>query len=275
LPHPPTICATHWDDPAISEFEVPLPWIVKPVDNSGSRGVVRVAVREDLPAAISYALTYSGSGSVCIQKELNGTEFGAQAVVHDGNLQSLFLHNDLLEYFVPVGHSVPWKASVDSSKIRSLVERCIEACNMRSGVMNFDFILQGDSIWIIEFSARAGGGSIPELILCSTGVELYDAVLSLAFGQRPELRQTHACPAASRAILSEISGRIIRIEVPRSVSDNPNLLSATIESRPGDFANSRSGTSGRLGYILAKGGSVVEAEHNAAVFCKSIIVEIA
>ena len=117
----PTIPEYNIDDEAIQ-----FPVLVKPVDNSGSRGITICHNREQLSAAVSVGKKASGNGRVLIERYMEGREVTVFWTFHDGNSYLSAMGNrhvkqnqgkDVIP--LPVGYTFP---SVFLSKYRSEVE---------------------------------------------------------------------------------------------------------------------------------------------------------
>lgn len=77
--------------PTIREYQIdeinhiPFPVIVKPVDSCSSKGIRVCHSKEELEAAIPFALDYSKSGKYLIEEYMTGDEVISYYVMQDGN----------------------------------------------------------------------------------------------------------------------------------------------------------------------------------------------
>ena len=61
-----------------------FPIVIKPVDNSGARGVQRLTAAMDIAAAFDYARSYAYSGQVIAEKFIAGLQISTEGLFHDG-----------------------------------------------------------------------------------------------------------------------------------------------------------------------------------------------
>ena len=96
---------------AVAELEGAF--IVKPADNSGSRGVFMLKDASDRRAveeAYTYSHTYSRGGEVMVEEYMVGPEVSVETLTVDGECHVIQITDKLTTgapYFVEVGHSQP------------------------------------------------------------------------------------------------------------------------------------------------------------------------
>ncbi len=61
-----------------------FPVVIKPVDNSGARGVQRLTGGMDIEAAYEYARSFSYGGEVIAEKFISGLQISTEGLFHDG-----------------------------------------------------------------------------------------------------------------------------------------------------------------------------------------------
>jgi biotin carboxylase len=161
-----------------------LPAIVKAPDSSGSRGITVVEQTADLPGAYQAAVAVSRCGEVLVEELLRGTEFGAQAIVVDGEVCACLPHNDIVTpppICVPIGHSYP--CSLPKGVQQQAQEICtaaIRALGIRNAVCNCDLIATTRGVCVLEIGARLGATGIAEMIHAASGRSLRDGLATRA-----------------------------------------------------------------------------------------------
>ena len=98
------------DDMMLEKFKKRLsfPCIIKPIDNSGSRGVTIVNNIEQLNDSYLYSKMYSRNGSVIIEEFMTGNEVSVEIIVINGEPNVLAVTDKLTTgapHFVEMGHS--------------------------------------------------------------------------------------------------------------------------------------------------------------------------
>jgi biotin carboxylase len=166
------------------------PILLKPVDNSGSRGVARVdrVDFESCKAAFLKAQDFSRSRTVCVEEFMPGIEVGGDAILINGHIAFIAITHKYLRDFVVTGHSLPTNISKqDQVRVMSQLEDICKALSYSSGPLNFDAIVAEKNVTILEMSARNGGNGIPAVIARATGVDVEQAAILLALGEDPKL----------------------------------------------------------------------------------------
>ncbi|EMY27363.1 phosphoribosylamine--glycine ligase-like protein [Leptospira interrogans serovar Australis str. 200703203] len=62
-----------------------FPLVMKPADNMGARGVIKVENREELQAAFKHAKKYSPTGEMILEEYMPGPEVSVDALTWNGN----------------------------------------------------------------------------------------------------------------------------------------------------------------------------------------------
>lgn len=169
-----------------------FPVMVKPVDASGSKGVVKIYGEPDLEAAVEEALSYSRMGRFVVEEfiEKKGYQVSGDGFSVDGRLVFTSYGNELysgdgMREYVALGEF--WPSLLEKGmkkKIDAEVQRLITALHMRTGAYNIEVIVdQNDEVYILEMGPRNGGSYIPQLIQHATGVDLVEYTLRGALGE--------------------------------------------------------------------------------------------
>ncbi len=148
--------------------EVEVPVVVKPVDNSGSRGVVKCLEAAKLKESIERSLSFSKKGEVLIEKNMNvNEEFSTYYMLNHGEYFMTCM-GDRYVYVVdkeiaPVGqgmtypsiHLSQWMHDVDPS-----IQRFFADNNMKNGFAFFQGFYDKDDqkLYVHEIGYRPVGG---------------------------------------------------------------------------------------------------------------------
>ena len=181
------------DYDAACEFldDTELPVMVKPIDSSGSKGIHKVASREEFRAAWDDAMSYSRRKQVIVEQyiERSGYEIDADSFLIDGKFAYFGVmdqHCDTLcNPYVPIGSAGP---SVLSEERRALAKseltRLMQLLDMRTGAFNIEYIFDAQGrLYILEVGPRNGGDLITDTILAGSGVDLAKATIMAAVGE--------------------------------------------------------------------------------------------
>ena len=165
-----------------------FPVIVKPRDNSGSRGVKLCNNKEELKESIKEALENSKLDSVLVEEFIEGQEYSIESLHHDGKSEVIqFTEKKTTEfpYNVELGHIQPANISNENQqKIREIIEKIGRALNFVNCPSHTELKINERGIFVIETSPRLGGDYITSTLTpLSTGVNLEDELLKMAMGE--------------------------------------------------------------------------------------------
>lgn len=255
------------------------PVILKAPDTSGSRGVQKVNSENELQSAFEFAKKYTNSKNLIIEKFLDGYELGAQVIVSDGQVKALFLHNDVVAgtaVSVPIGHSIPVDLSLGmQEKIFKQILRLVNCMQIDNSIINLDLMICGSEIYVIEVGARLGATCIPENIMASYGVDLYEIAIDLALGKSVDIGVIELKTASAVRILrAQKSGVIKRINVENEVLAHPDLIELKFDVGPGSVVNEFKTGDHRIGQIVVKGSSKDYSEQLITDLLKKIEISI-
>lgn len=165
-----------------------FPLIVKPRDNSGSRGVKLCRNKEELEASMSEALEVSKLDTVLVEEFIEGPEYSIEGLHHDGKSEVIqFTEKKTTEfpYNVELGHIQPANISEgNQQKIREIVSKIGAALHFENCPSHTELKINERGIFVIETSPRLGGDYITSTLTpLSTGVNLEDELLKISLGE--------------------------------------------------------------------------------------------
>lgn len=174
-------------DSAVATLGFPL--IIKATDLQGSLGIVIVRDEEEARNGFAFAMEATRRPHVIIEQFIEGEEFGAQALVRNGEVVFVLPHGDevfMAKTAVPVGHSVPLERDEDFlALVVAETEKAIRAIGLDDCAVNVDLIDRGGEVFVIELTGRAGANGLPEMVSGHFGIDYYETVARLALGEDP------------------------------------------------------------------------------------------
>ena len=164
------------------------PVIVKPRDNSGSRGVKLCRNQEELEESIAEALEYSHLDSVLVEEYIEGPEYSIESLHYDGKSEVIqFTEKKTTEfpYNVELGHKQPALLSEQRKEdICGIVSKIGRALQFDNCPSHTELKINDRGIFVIETSPRLGGDFITStLVPLSTGINMEDQLLNIALGE--------------------------------------------------------------------------------------------
>jgi biotin carboxylase len=264
--------------------DLPLPFVIKPSDNSGSRGVRIVCSEEEWPAAYDQALAYSGDGLVIVEEFLRGEEVSIEGFVLDGEMMVTgfsdrnYLRDDkYYPYFVEDGSSSPTNLPADVvTEAEEVFSHAARALGIHAGPSKGDLIVTDEGVKVLEITSRLSPGFS---IVCpfTSGVDPLEATIRWATGM--EIPPSILSPRFQRAMAHRYymhqPGRIVGIQGLEQLSQRPGIKTVVI-LRPfsiGDVLEPAVYIN-RLLYVYAVADERSEAERLAADALSSLRVVV-
>ncbi len=250
----------------IDGFKFPV--MVKPVDSSGSKGVVKIMDKSELEAAVEEALSYSRAKRIVIEEfiQKKGYQISGDGFSVDGKLVFTSYGNELYSgkgtrEYVALGEFWPSLISCGlKKKVDDELQKLIKALGMKTCAYNIEVILdENDDVYILELGPRNGGSYIPQLIKYATGVDLIDYTLRAAVGEDCsdlDFAETKGC-YSNYMIYSTVSGKYDGLWFDEKFEKN-NLLDVYCTYSYGDEVHAYQNTTHSLGTIIFKANSVEE-----------------
>ncbi len=231
------------------------PLAIKPVDNSGSRGITKVSKKEDLEKAYHHALTNSKKEYVIVEEYIEGRKLSVEAAVIDKRLV-FFLPNGNILYQgkidIPIGHFVPAAISSSTvSKIEAELLKLIDALEIDNSALNVDLVLHDEEVHIIEAGARAGGTNLADLVSTAYDVNYYDFILNLALGEAKPFANEISSNCAVEVMVSESNGYLKRCSLE---TDDRRVVSFACDYKIDEYVKKFETGADRIGHIVIKCG---------------------
>lgn len=245
-----------------------FPVMVKPVDSSGSKGVVKIYNKEELKVAVDEALSYSRRKKFVVEEFIvkKGYQISGDGFSVDGKLVFTSYGNELYSgkgtrEYVALGEFWPSLLTKEQKeKVDGELQKLITALGMKTSAYNIEVILdEADNVYILELGPRNGGSYIPQLIQYATGVDLVRYTILAAVGESCtglDMTDTQGC-YSNYMILSTVSGKYKGLWFDAEFEKN-NLLDVYCTYEEGDVVTAYQNTTHSLGTILFKANSVDE-----------------
>ncbi|MBN1588319.1 MAG: ATP-grasp domain-containing protein [Pirellulales bacterium] len=258
-----------------------FPVIVKAIDSSGSRGIMKANTSSEFAVAWKAAAASTRSKTILVERFLSGTEFGVQAFVRGGDVVGLFPHRDTVTQppiSTPIGHAMPLSLGDEATRdVETLVAGALSAIGIRDAVCNIDLMMVQGRPWLLEVGARMGATCLAENVGTYAGFDTYEYVVALALGEKPSLPSPSAMPRqpnASLLLRGDTDGIVRDVNVPDAVRQHPDLVSLRIDVVPGNRVRRFQVGPDRIGHIVVKGRDSRESESTCESMAKQISFEI-
>ena len=171
------------------------PLIVKPVDCNSSKGVRRCENEEELKKHLVEAIQFSRTSTAVVEEFVEGDELTVDVYVENGVANVLSISNSVKikekDKFVIFRTINP--AAVSESiiaQVEVIAQQIVDAFHLVNSPMLIQMLTDGEKAYVIEFSARTGGGVKYQLIKYASGFDVIKAVVDLTIGINPHYEKS-------------------------------------------------------------------------------------
>ena len=235
------------------------PVIVKPRDNSGSRGVKLCRTKEELEQSMAEALEYSKLDSVLVEEFIEGPEYSIEGLHYYGKSEVIqFTEKKTTEfpYNVELGHIQPANISDENKqKIREIVAKIGKALKFENCPSHTELKINERGIFVIETSPRLGGDYITSTLTpLSTGINMEDQLLHIALGEDVDTQTGREEKASGVCFLNLPCGKVTAIDSAiNEASSWPNVYSFATSLKVGDEVHPITSSLNRYGQFIVMG----------------------
>lgn len=237
-----------------------FPVIVKPRDNSGSRGVKLCRDKNELQISIDEALENSKLDTVLVEEFIDGPEYSIESLHYDGKNEVIqFTEKKTTEfpYNVELGHIQPANISDDNKlKIREIVEKIGKALNFENCPSHTELKINERGIFVIETSPRLGGDYITSTLTpLSTGVNLEDELLKIALGENVNPQPKTVQYSGVRFFSFAEGSQIKHAPNEEFVKGWPHVVDFSFNLKEGQTVNRITSSLNRYGHLTLTAGN--------------------
>lgn len=242
-----------------------LPIIIKPVDNASSRGISICNTKEEIPAALEYALSESPSGTILAERFMTGNNIAAWYTIKDGEVSLGLVLDRCVNYeqgniWTPyVAHMIP---SMDNElyikNADPAVRRMLKGVGIKNGCWFCEAFRDGDKFRFYDPGFRVSGVHMYRYLEKLNGISQIDMLLDFAItgkmGEKdlmahedPYLKNTSNCLLS----FPVRSGKIASIKGMKFIENHPDVFYITKFLNEGDcVAESDLGTLHQLAILI-------------------------
>lgn len=243
------------DEARVTAEKIGYPVVIKPVDNMGSRGVVRLDSPGGVEAAYRHAKSSSTSGEVIIEAYIEGPELSIDALVWDSEIILTGIADRIIAkppYFVELGHTLPSEQAPELQQAAvEMMQRTVKALGITYGAAKGDVRLSANGPVIGECAARLSGGWMSSHTYpLSTGYSMIKGAIEIAIGQKPKIPPLLNRVAMERAVIA-VPGQITRIEGITAALRTKGVKEVIMTAAVGDMVTSPTNNMDKQGHVIA------------------------
>lgn len=258
------------------------PFMVKPADSSGSRGIFKIEPgkndKDSLSSAYAYSRAASRSGVVVVEEFMAGQEVSVETLTVDGVCHVIQITDKRTTgapHFVETGHSQPSALPEETKEaIRRVAIAANKAIGINLGPSHTEIIVTKDGPKIVELGARLGGDCITtHLVPLSTGVDMVRACIQIALGERPDIKPTKTCGSAIR-YFPQRAGTVLSIDGLEEAKALPGVRQVSVVHSVGETVTDITDSASRMGFVIADGKDAADAIKHCEEALEKIRIEI-
>lgn len=182
--------STEGIEKAIQGMRFPL--VVKPVDCNSSKGVLKVMDDKMLVPALESAIALSRTHTAVVEEFISGTEYTVDFWIDHG-MPKLLAVSEVTKFknrntFTINGcHTLPDLAEGKCLALTRIAKKIANAFSLDNMPMFMQVIDAGDALYVLEFSARMGGGTKYRIIELYSGVPIMKLYVDRVLGMLPTI----------------------------------------------------------------------------------------
>ena len=242
----------------VEDFEYPV--IIKPRDNSGSRGVKLCRSKEELSASMNEAFEVSKLDTILVEEFIEGPEYSIEGLHYDGKSEVIqFTEKKTTEfpYNVELGHIQPANISEENQqKIREIVVKIGKALHFENCPSHTELKINERGIFVIETSPRLGGDYITSTLTpLSTGINVEDQLLHIALGEKIDIEPKQVQYSGVRFFAFDEGREIKHVPDAEFVKGWPHVVDFSFSLKAGDKVNRITSSLNRYGHLSLIAGN--------------------
>jgi len=242
-----------------------FPVVMKPSDNMGARGVMRIDNANQVADAFKFAKSASPSGELIIEQFMDGPELSIDAIIFNEEITITGVADRIIEYppnFVETGHTMPSHLKIEMLEDAcDVMRRGVKALGLTTGAAKGDIKVTKSGAMIGEIAARLSGGFMSAYTYpLSSGVDLMKAMIEVSLGQEPgNLEPVFNRVAIERAIICK-PGVVKKISGLEEALKVPGIEEIFLNIKEGDTVVKPTSNVEKSGNIIAVADTLQQAE---------------
>ena len=169
-----------------------------------------------------------------VEEFVAGTEYSCDFIVDGGRIHIIRTARKIPAPSQSFGTTLAYvlpgvlPEGIAECKLHDQILRAAGALGIDRAVCMVDFIVQDDTVFLLEMTPRVGGDCLPPLILSSCGLDMITLALDFAQGKALSIpEKSHWRPLVGLRVFADTAGLIRRID-ESSVRDDPRVVKSHI-----------------------------------------------
>lgn len=180
-------------DEKTSHLKYPL--IVKPVDCNSSKGVIKISDKAALAPAVENAISLSRTKTAVVEEFIEGREYTVDFWIDNGKPR-LLMASEITKlknrdsFTINGCRTLPGLPQSKVSELERIAALIADAFELNNMPMFMQVIDDGENIYVLEFSARMGGGTKYRMIELYSSFPIMSVYVDRVLGKIPTVPKT-------------------------------------------------------------------------------------
>ncbi len=263
-----------------------IPFVIKPVDSRGARGVQLIESEDQYRGAYKLARRESPTGRVMVEQYLAGPQISTETLIDRGVCHTLGFSDRNYErllytrpFMIENGGDAPSQLSgAEQRDVTKTAEQAALALGIDTGVAKGDMVMTAEGARVIEIAGRLSGGYFSTAqIPLATGVNFVRNAILLALGESLDPARLVVTKKRGVAIryLWPAAGKIKSIAGLERAKNRSGVEMLSLAIKPGDTILPVTNHTQRAGFVIATGTDKMHAVRCAIDALNAISIEYA
>ena len=248
--------------------QLSFPLVLKPAENMGARGVIKIERRQDIYRAFRHTKKYSPTGEMILEEYMSGAELSVDSLSWEGKFRVTGIADRIIAhepFFIELGHNMP---SAQPEKIlqeaEELMQKASQALGIHTGAAKGDLKITPEGIKIGEIAARLSGGFMSSHTYpLHSGVNVFKAAIKIALGETEGLEEILETKSGFVAIERGIvcpPAKILKLRGVEKISASKNIEFVHMSRKEGEIVPPLTSNLDKVGHVIAKAKNLTQAE---------------
>ncbi len=253
----------HQDSTESAFLNIPAPYVLKPLDSQGQRGVFKLDTIQDVFNHFPETLRFSRAEHALVEGFYESDEITVSGWVTEKTLRILTVTDRLLlpaavHIGICIGHRYPSIHIGRYAEISAICHQLVQAFQIDNGPVYIQMLIGQDGIIVNELACRIGGAFEDFLIPYATGFDILSEMIHASLGD--ELTP----PPFDLPI--QAAGKIAKITPLSEMKTLPFILDAGYNYAAGEALPAVQNATARFGHAVIIGDSKSHLQENVREF---------
>jgi len=268
---------------AVSEFSelkemvknIGFPLVLKPTDNSGSRGISLIKDMDGLEDAFDFAISNSTSGRVIAEQYIEGTELSIESISINHKHHILAIGKRFKpDHPFSVASQIVYTENIDNKtkkKITILINNLHDAVGVDNSPTHTEIILTKEGPKFLEIGCRGGGFFIfTQIVQAVSGYDIVGNWTKFCMGDPIDVPCNIQEKGAVLRYFVATPGKLLRVEGLEKALMDKDVICGGLFIKPGELVPKLRDDGSRTGWIITRGENNKEALKSADIVNKIV-----